>query len=434
MDDVDVVIIGAGVIGCSLAFELASRGWRTCNVERHGAAGAGSTSSSSAVVRFSYATADGVRMSWEGGQYWQHWADHVGDGDELGLATFRRCGQLVFLSEASPFGDEVERLWRECEIPHEHWDPAELARRVPILDQHLYGPPSRPEHDGFWREAHGSFRGALFAPDAGYVSDPQLAAHNLQRAAEARGATFAFHADVTSIEVERGAVVGVSLRDGRRIGARVVVNVAGPHSAKVDALAGVADRAAIRTRALRQEVHHVPAPPGFDVAGSGFVAADDDLGFYVRPDVGDHLLVGGIEPDCDPLEYVDPDRFDGTIRPDHWEVQMLRVSRRIPALGVPHQRRGVVDCYDVSDDWQPILDRTDLDGYYVAIGSSGNQFKNAGLIGHLMAELIAAVEAGHDHDATPVVVTGRHTGCSIDLGRFSRNRTITPSSTMSVLG
>ena len=50
---------------------------------------------------------------------------------------------------------------------------------------------------------------------------------------------------------------------------------------------------------------------------------------------------------------------------------MLRLSRRLPSVGVPHERKGVVDLYDVSDDWIPIYDRTDLDGFYVAIGTSG---------------------------------------------------------------
>ena len=50
--------------------------------------------------------------------------------------------------------------------------------------------------------------------------------------------------------------------------------------------------------------------------------------------------------------------------------------------------QAVVDLYDVSDDWVPIYDRTDLDGFYVAIGTSGNQYKNGPVAGHVMAELI----------------------------------------------
>ena len=64
----------------------------------------------------------------------------------------------------------------------------------------------------------------------------------------------------------------------------------------------------------------------------------------------------------------------------------------------------LVDLYDVSDDWIPIYDKSALGGFYMAIGSSGNQFKNAPVAGHCMAELIDACEKGHDHDANPLKV------------------------------
>lgn len=101
---------------------------------------------------------------------------------------------------------------------------------------------------------------------------------------------------------------------------------------------------------------------------------------------------------------------------------MLRASRRMPELGVPHQKKGIADLYDVSDDWVPVYDRTDLDGFYVAIGTSGNQFKNTGVAGCVMAELITAVEDGLDHDRDPLVIKGRYTGLPIEVGFFSRNR------------
>ena len=108
----------------------------------------------------------------------------------------------------------------------------------------------------------------------------------------------------------------------------------------------------------------------------------------------------------------------------------------MPSLGVPlpHEKRGVVDRYDRSDDWIPIYDRTDLDGFYVAIGTSGNQFKNAGVAGFMMAELIEAVEGGHDHDADPLVVHGPHTGLPLEMVTFRRNREIDRRSSMSVHG
>jgi len=146
------------------------------------------------------------------------------------------------------------------------------------------------------------------------------------------------------------------------------------------------------------------------------------------------VLIGSVDPDCDPREFVDPDDYDTTLSQEQWEAQVLRANRRIPTLGVPHEKKGVVDLYDVSDDWLPIYDRSDLDGFYMAIGSSGNQYKNAGAVGQVMADLIEAVESGHDHDASPVVVTGRYTGREIDVGFYSRNREVNPDSSMSVHG
>jgi sarcosine oxidase subunit beta len=90
--------------------------------------------------------------------------------------------------------------------------------------------------------------------------------------------------------------------------------------------------------------------------------------------------------------------------------------------------------YDVSDDWIPIYDRSDLGGFYMAIGTSGNQFKNAPVVGHLMAELIKRVEGGHDHDGDPVKVRTVYTDVELDAGFYSRNREINPDSSFSVNG
>ena len=113
---------------------------------------------------------------------------------------------------------------------------------------------------------------------------------------------------------------------------------------------------------------------------------------------------------------------------------MTRAARRMPDLRVPTQPSGVVGVYDVADDWTPIYDRTREPGYFVAIGTSGNQFKNAPLVGRLMATLIAAVRDGHDHDRDPVQLRLPRTGHTIDLGTFSRLRTSSGDAPSSVLG
>ncbi len=429
----DAVIIGAGVIGSAAAFELAQRGHRTLSVDKLPAAGFGSTSNSCAIVRFSYSTHEGVAMSYEGLHYWLDWPRYLGVDDPRGLIGFNQCGTMLVKREGGHH-EKVVPLLHRLGIPYEDWDVATMIERAPILDPGAYGPPKRPEDDAFWDEPDSQILGGIFTPESGYVSDPQLSAHNLQVAAESCGGEFRFGAAVVSVDREADRVQGVTLSDGTVIRAPVVVNVAGPHSYLINQMAGVYDSMNIKTRALRHEVHHVPAPAGYDWERRGFHVQDGDTGVYFRPEVGNNILIGSEDPECDPREWVDPDHFDRRVSDAQYRAQVLRTARRIPSLPVPDDRKGVVDLYDVSDDWIPVYDRTDLDGFYVAIGTSGNQFKNAGVAGHCMAELIEACQAGHDHDRDPLVVRGRYTDFELNLGFYSRNREVNPDSSMSVNG
>ncbi|MEV8412387.1 FAD-dependent oxidoreductase [Streptomyces niveus] len=142
----------------------------------------------------------------------------------------------------------------------------------------------------------------------------------------------------------------------------MVVNAAGPWSGQLNRLAEVGGDFTVGLRPLRQEVHHV--------AGT----------------------------------------------------QVTRAARRLPSLRVPNKPHGVAGVYDVTDDRTPVYDRTDLDGFYVAIGTSGNQFKNAPLVARLTATLIHGVEGVRDHDRSGLTHTCEHTGQTIDLGTFSRRR------------
>jgi glycine/D-amino acid oxidase-like deaminating enzyme len=94
----------------------------------------------------------------------------------------------------------------------------------------------------------------------------------------------------------------------------------------------------------------------------------------------------------------------------------------VPEFGVPHRPVGLAALYDVADDWVPIYDRSDLPGFFMACGTSGNQFKNAPLAGKFMVAIIDADSTGHDHDRDPVQFRGPRTGRSINLGAFSRRR------------
>lgn len=429
----DAIIIGAGVIGAAVGLELSRKGWRTLNVDRLPAAGYGSTSGSCAIIRTHYSTVDGAAIAYEGYHYWKSWPDYLGAADESGLAEFRETGCMVMKTEANGRLKKIMANMDALSIPYEEWDIETVKRKAPFLDLRSYYPARRPDDDLFGTPVGPELEGAVFFPTAGYVTDPQLSAHNLQRAAEADGATFRFNARVVEIVKDAGgAVAGVRLEDGETIAAPVVVNVAGPHSYKINEMAGATGDMNIKTRALKQEVVHVPMPAeGWDQ--SGFVTSDSDISCYTRPEKGNFLLVGSEDPECDPREWVDPDDYDTNFS-EQWNIQAMRAAQRFSGLGIPSTMRGVVDLYDVADDWIPIYDKSSVPGYYMAIGTSGNQYKNAPVAGAMMAELIARCQDGHDHDAEPLRFDLKHTGRSIDVGFYSRRREINEESSFSVLG
>ena len=96
--------------------------------------------------------------------------------------------------------------------------------------------------------------------------------------------------------------------------------------------------------------------------------------------------------------------------------------------------RGVVDLYDASTDWIPIYDKSSLGGYYMACGTSGNQYKNAPIAGKMMAALVDYCESGNDHDNDPLTFTLPYIQRDIDVGFYSRKRPINQESSFSVLG
>ncbi|USQ81275.1 FAD-binding oxidoreductase [Ornithinimicrobium faecis] len=425
----DVVVIGAGVIGSSTALELHRAGFSVVVVDKAGGAGHGSSSASSAIVRFNYSTFDGVATAWESRACWEAWHDHVGVEDPAGMASFVRTGMVMLDAPILP-REPIVDLFTAVGVPHELWDSEGLRAGVPGVDVGKHWPPKSIEDPAFFADSTATV-GGIYTPDAGYVDDPQLAAQNLAFAAASRGVDFRFRSTVAAVLQSGDRVSGVRLSDGTVISAPVVVNVGGPWSGAINDLAGVGPEFTVGVRPMRQEVHQLPAPEGLLTT----IIGDVDLGTYIRPTKGPFVLVGGTEPECDPFEWIDdPERADPRPTRARFEAQALRAARRLPGLQVPNAPAGIAGVYDVADDWTPIYDRTDLDGYYVAMGTSGNQFKNAPMAGRFMAALVSGVENGHDHDGTPLTHLCQHTGHSINLGAFSRKRPINEHSSNTVMG
>jgi sarcosine oxidase subunit beta len=429
----DAIIVGAGIIGCAIAFEMSKKGYRTLNIDKLASAGAGSTSNSCANVRAYYSTRDGVAMAYESFSYWKNWRSYLEAEDERGYAKFKNIGSVLLKSKGLDWKNVLENF-KKIGVEHEDWDLETLKKKMPMCDFHSFWPPKRPEDDHFWDDGGEELEGAIYTPGSGYISDPQLSTHNLQRASEARGGEFLFNSQVVEIRRADGHVLGVTLKNGDQIDGPVVLNASGPHSFIINRMAGVEEGMNIKTRALRHEVHHVPAPEGCDFENEGYHTNDGDTGSYFRPEVGNNILVGSVDPACDPKEWVDPDDFNREVTEGQWKAQVYRLAKRVPDLQIPTQPQGVCDLYDVSDDWIPIYDKSDLNGFYMAVGTSGNQYKTAPVVGAMMTELIDACEKGRDQDKDPLQFRMHHTGLTINTGFYSRLRKINPNSSFSVIG
>jgi len=240
--------------------------------------------------------------------------------------------------------------------------------------------------------------------------------------------------EVVEILTTAGRASGVRLNTGACVHAPVIVNVAGPASSKLNRMADVLDDMTITTRALRQEVVHVPSPEGFDFETNGLMVSDSDIALYCRPEHGNNILIGSEDPECDPHQWVDDDTDYNRDFTQQWTTQAMRYGQRVPSLGIPQQSRGIVDLYDASTDWLPIYDKSSLPGFYMACGSSGNQYKNAPIAGKMITSLIEYCEAGHDHDTTPLQFKLPYIGHKIDVGFYSRKRDINTESSFSVIG
>ncbi len=424
------IIIGAGVIGASTAYHLAKSGWKVTVIDKASGAGQGSTSSSSAVIRFNYSTLASTALAWESFHHWEKFGEHLDADAEEVLAKMINTG--VVMLDAPPINArKTLELFDQCSIDYEVWDFRTLSNRVPGINVGRYFPPKRIVDPEFFSDSRQTL-GAIYTPKGGYINDPTLAAINFADAAKKHGANFIFKNKVNEIARENNRIKSLTLESGVVIPANVIINIAGPWSSQINKIAGVGSDFTVNTRPLRQEVHHVQAPIGLENMP---LIGDLDLGTYIRSAPGNSWLIGGTEPECEPLQWLEsPDDAHPYRTQELFESQVMRAARRFSELKVPNEAKGVVGVYDVTKDWTPIYDRSELDGYYMAIGTSGNQFKNAPVVGKLMSYLINTIESGHDHDKDPLIYFGEYTHLPINLGAFSRKRAENIDSSGTVMG
>ena len=427
----DVVVIGAGVMGSSITLELARTGRSVLCVDAGPAVGAGSTSSSSAIIRFNYSTFDSVLTAWEAAHRWETFEQHLGTIDPDGMVKYIKTGCLA-LDIPDDNRPEVTAIFRDIGIPYRDLTGDGIQELLPALDKGDFYPP-RPVDDPLFAAEPTKDIGGYHTDEGGFIDDPMRAAQNFMFAAKQHGAEVRLNTKIVEIRQANGAVQGVTLASGETVDARSVINVGGPASRSLNQMAGVLDEMQIKNQPMRQEVHVVEAPESWTIE-TGSLVSDPGVGVYFRPGLGGVVMIGSSEPECDELQWVeDHTVYNDVPTPELFEAQVLRAARRLPDMRIPLAPVGLAALYDTSDDWAPLYDKTSLDGFYMACGTSGNQFKNATMVGTFLTALVEAADAGQDHDVDPVHVTGDLTGRDINLATFSRLREKT-NTTNSVLG
>ncbi len=416
------LVIGAGVIGCSVALELRRAGWDVDVVDKNGDAGHGSTSASCGIVRRFYSQPGMIAMAHEAASIWDDWAGYLGPVDD-GLARFLRPGMLFIPPRIDDAARATLAEMQRLGIAARLLSADDVAREFPFLDTASHHPTKPVADPEFFEETGSRIEGAVFEEDAGFVVSPGVATHNLRRAGERDGVRFLLNTEVTAVERNGRDAFLTRMNDGTARESDVVINVAGPHSGRVNRLAGV--ELQLETRALRREVHLLKNPRFEEGSTASLpIVGDLDGGIYFRPEGGGRdVLVGSTEPACDEPEWIDdPDDFDHNVTELYRERQCYRLMKRFPEVGYG-AARGLGALYDVTlQDWYPIADRTDVPGYFVCIGTSGSSFKTAPVLGKLMAELVEAQRNGVDTDKQPLQLALPRIDATVDTSFLSRLR------------
>ena len=360
----DVIIIGGGVTGASTAFHLTRRGVRNVTLVDKGTIASGGTGKSSACVRQHYSTAETCRMIRYSLDFFLNFAERV-DGASCG---FRHTGYLLGV-------DDKMRAPMEASV---------ALQRATGIDTRLVSPVEMRELEPRLRTE--DLVAGCYEPGSGYCN-PVETAQGFARAARAAGARILEDTAVSGLLLDDDRVRGVRASAGEIL-APVVLNAAGLWSAPVAAMAGVA----LPIHVCRHKINIVSWPEA-DRRPHPMVY-DFVTNIYTRPELGEHILVGGLDAE-ESRDAADPDAYKEGVSLDESTDALARVSHRFPVLGNGHIARGYAGCFDVTPDWHPILDRVGPEGYHVAAGFSGHGFKLSPAVGNMVATLIVDGPGGH---------------------------------------
>ena len=361
----DVVVVGGGVIGTSIAMHLARMGAGRVVLAERGHLAGGASGQSGAMVREHYLHPVLVKMAMESSEVFRNFADAIG-----GDAGFRQTGRMLLFAEADLEAVRANvAMNRELGVDIETVAPEELVRVVPNID------------------SSGVAIGA-YEPASGYA-DPVATTYAYANRAQGHGAEILTQTTVTRLTASSGKVTGVETSRGV-IETPAVVVATGPWCNRL--AVGVGERLPVTP--VRVQVVGFRRPPALESMTTTLI--DHTTGLYFRADSGLRTLVGGEGPD-DLNEVVEPDSY--VLGADHDKILDLweRARRRVPDFAAAVYRGGFAALYDMTPDGNPILDRSQTtEGLHWAVGFSGHGFKLSPVVGRIVAELVMHGES-KDH-------------------------------------
>ncbi len=355
----DVVVIGAGVIGVSIAHHLAVLGARNVVVVDRGLVGSGTSSQSSGILRTHYSVPENVDLAKRSWRVFESFADYL-DDDEAS-AGLVKCGYLI----ASPEGPKLAPL-----------RAALLAQQAQGIAVQMLSAEDAALRLPFCRFDDAALIG--FEPDAGFA-DAYLVATAFARAARRRGVRILEGVEVERLVLEGGRVAGVETSQGR-LASATVVSAQNIWAGDIERWTGIETP----VRAERHGVLALAGPEPYTFA----MPVYKDLGspgmLYCRSYGGTQMLVseGGAGE-----TLAQPDNEQGEITVDDVLRVGEQVAERFPSYAAAGLASSWTGVYDVTPDWNPVLGRIpDVPGLVVAYGFSGHGFKLSPAVGRVIAQ------------------------------------------------
>ena len=367
----DAIVIGAGVIGASIAYNLSRRGLKVLILERQ-SVGAGATGASSGLVRMHYNIEVDSALAWQSFHFFRNWRERIG-----GECGFKRTG---FLQIVSPEKNEQLR------------GNVEMQKRIGIITDVITAEDVKKIAPMFKTE---DFELAAYEPESGYA-DPVLTTNSFITNAKACGAVLMQDCEVTGMRLSGGNVTGVDSSRGS-FDAPIVVDCAGTFADRVAKMVGVD----VPLDTWTHDVAFVRRPVN---VGMHPTCIDDILSMYFRPE-GELTLIG-LE-DYNRMGEA-PESDVGRVDPEFVMRAIDRICERVEGMEEGSLHSTHVGRDGLTPDQRAIIDHAGPDGFYIACGFSGTGFKLSPAVGVCMSELIL------DGSAKLVDIS------SLNFGRFAR--------------